>query len=487
MTAHAHHPKALWILTGSYALFMAGAGCLLASTVLYASTVLKLPTQTAYGVFSAMLALFFIAPLLGGYIASQWGYKLATILGLALAAVGLGCLSVPSLPMFYAGLAFFAVGNSFATPGVMCMIDLCYAKDDFRRESGFTIFYLIFNIGAVLGIFVGGAVAVHEGFFREFQMASSCLVLAFLWLVLRHKDIVAHEGRSLDKQVSWSFQRCLISLICLSILMLPVSLFLFQHLMFNDLLMIVLLISVVVFLICKALRAQNPQRKRLLAFVFLALISTVFWTLYALEPSFLSVFVANNVDTHVWGVTLPAEAFFAFDGVFVILFGVVLSRIWFYLSTRHHNPSLVTKFSAALVIIGIGFTVLALLVYGHGNATPFPAWGVIVAYAIFASGELLVGPLGISMVGSLSPDGMEGFLMGFWQVCMGFGSVIAGWIAMAPNLPNSPLPLAVSNPLYIKVFWMVGAFAILAGLLTFIVSRAVMRVMVEQEPQLPQL
>ena len=257
----------------------------------------------------------------------------------------------------------------------------------------------------------------------------------------------------------------------------PVSVLLFNHLELNNILMLSLMVVMIAILLFKAVKLQDClQRNRFIAFLALAVISVIFWTLYSLEPSFLSVFIETNVDTTFLGLHLPASSFFAFDGVFVILIGLILSRVWLYLSMKNKNPSISVKFAASLTIIGLGFVYLAWMV-SLSKTGLMPAHDIVIAYAIFATAELLVSPLGISMVGSLSPEGEEGLMMGFWQLSTGVGGVLAGYIALIPHLPQTKVPLAVSNPIYFDTFLWVGLGAVFAGAVIFLFVRKLTRLM----------
>jgi dipeptide/tripeptide permease len=116
-----------------------------------------------------------------------------------------------------------------------------------------------------------------------------------------------------------------------------------------------------------------------------------------------------------------------------------------------------------------------------------PAHDIVIAYAIFATAELLVSPLGISMVGSLAPEGEEGLMMGFWQLSTGVGGVLAGYIAILPNLPQTAVPLTVSNPIYFKTFLWVGLGAVCAGLIVLLFVRQLTRLMHEHPYIAPQV
>lgn len=486
---HTHrHPKALIFLTLCYSLFMTAFGGILASLTLYQTQYLHANTATAYGVFSAAMALLWILPLGGGYLSAKFGYFNAARWGLIFSALGMLSFCFSSEAWSYLGLALFVTGNGFATPSIWCMVDFCYSKKSPLREAAFTLFYLFFNLGAVISIFGGAVIAKHVGYAVEFGIDTFLLLVAFFILHFNRHHIIPAEKRSIAPQIKKS-NFFLNGVLCFTLLVTtPIVLLLFKDVTVNNVLMFLLLGGTTALLFYLAFRQPTQlARNRLIAFNCLGLICIAFWTLYSLEPSFLSVFIQNNVDTRFLAMNIPASSYFAFDGVFVILFGLILSRVWFFLDLKGKNPSLAFKFSLSLIIIGLGFGFLALMTYAHGNATPLSSYIVVIAYAIFALAELLVSPLGISMVGSLAPDGLEGVMMGFWQLSSGIGGVIAGFIATAANLPDKPLPLAHTNPLYIEVFFYVGISTVAIGLLTLCFAKKLKRLMTEHHPAVPQL
>lgn len=463
-----HHPRALIPLTWCYSLFMAAFCEIVASLTLYQTNSLHIPTAHAYGVFAAAMALLWILPLLGGYFGAKLGYFAASVGGLIVCIIAMCCFCSNNALGLYLGLALFVVGNAFVTPCVWCMVDHCYAKDSPLREAGFTLFYLYFNFGAIIGIFLGGWLAETWGFAIEFAFGAIMLALALLALVYKRQDVKAHPARSIQAQLTWSTQKRSAALLLLMLAGLPITAFLFKHVHFNNILTLLLTFGMSLFLIYRSSKFKEiATRQRLLAFVFLTIISLIFWTLYSLEPSFLSIFIKNNAHHSLFGLHIPTTSFFAFDGVFVILFGFILSRLWFYLSVKNKNPSLSLKFGLSLALIGAGFVFLGAMVRVFLH-TPMPAYFIVIAYAIFATGELLVSPIGIAMVGMLAPEGEEGLMMGFWQLACGAGGVLAGYIAIASKIPDKTLPLTQTNPLYSHVFLAVGLSAIASGVLVLL-------------------
>lgn len=481
------HPPALAYLTSSYFLFMAAFGSLVASLVLYQTNALRMSSSEAYGIFAAAMALIWILPLGGGYLSAKLGYMNGARAGILFCAAGFATLSLQTHEALYIGLALFVVGNGVTTPAVLCLVDHCYSKTSILREAGFTLFYLFFNLGAVIGIFAGGYIAEIWGFPFEFGLDALFLVSSFFILHFTQHKIEPHKGRSIAPQVKWPPGSIWISLILISLMAVPIAMLLFQNIQINNIITFLLLV-LMTFILFKISSKQNSTRSKnkMVAFICLSLVSIIFWTLYSLEPSFLSVYIASNVDTLFLGMKIPASSFFAFDCIFVILIGLVLSRFWFYLSQKKKNPPLPIKFALSLLIIGVGFGFLAFMAHLTGDSL-MPSSYIVFAYALFSLAELLISPLGLSMVGSLAPEGKEGVMMGFWQLCSGVGGVLSGYIATAPHFPAHGESLWISNSIYAQVFTIVGGASIIAGCFILPFVRKLKRLMVEHPYELPHI
>lgn len=473
-----NHPQALSWLSVSYAFFMVAFGCIMASLALYQINGLHMHSDQAYEIYAASMALMWILPLGGGYLSAKMGYVNAAKVGLVFCAIGFAILCWQDVRALYTGLAMLVVGNSLATPAVWCLVDHCYSKTSPLREAGFTLFYLFFNLAGVFGIFFGGYLAGKWGFPFEFGLDAFCIVASYLVLHFAKEKIAPHKGRSIEPLVKWSTKAIWGFLILISLIATPLTVLLFDHMTINNVLSI-LLTLIITFVLFKIAFQQKTKllKNRMIAFILLSLISIVFWTLYSLEPSFLSVYIEKNVDTHFFGFNIPASSYFAFDGMFVILIGLVLARVWLYLSQKKKNPALSIKFASSLIIIGLGFCFLAFTARWMGNSL-MPSSYIVFAYALFSLAELLVSPLGISMVGSLAPEGQEGLMMGFWQLCSGIGSTFSGFVAVAPHLSlRHAEPLSVTNPIYSNIFWAVGGASILAGCLVLPFIKKLKRLM----------
>ncbi len=68
-------------------------------------------------------------------------------------------IMVPSLDVFLLGLAVIVVGNGLFKPNISSLVGQLYAKDDNRRDRGFTIFYMGINLGGILSPLTTGWLA----------------------------------------------------------------------------------------------------------------------------------------------------------------------------------------------------------------------------------------------------------------------------------------------------------------------------------------
>src|SRR5688572_27552389 len=101
--------------------------------------------------YGAYLALVYAAAIFGGYVADKIiGYQRSTLLGAVIMAAGFFMISIPSIGVFKLGLATIIVGNGLFKPVISTLVGKLYAQSDVRRDSGFTIFYMGINLGAML-------------------------------------------------------------------------------------------------------------------------------------------------------------------------------------------------------------------------------------------------------------------------------------------------------------------------------------------------
>src|SRR5690348_15515718 len=107
----------------------------------------------------------YITALPGGLAADYLlGARLAVFLGGLIIAAGHFSMVFHSMTSFYLGLVLIAAGTGLLKPNISAMVGRLYADNDPRRDSGFSLFYMGINVGAVLAAFVCGYLAQSKGF-----------------------------------------------------------------------------------------------------------------------------------------------------------------------------------------------------------------------------------------------------------------------------------------------------------------------------------
>ena len=126
-------------------------------------------------------------------------------------------------------------------------------------------------------------------------------------------------------------------------------------------------------------------------------------------------------------VEITVSWFGILNSFFIIAFASFFSKLW----ESKYNPSPAYKFGFGLIIMGIGFAVLA---YGASAIPQGTAAGVvrvsmvwlILAYFFHTIGELFLSPLGSSYVSKLVPGRMIAFMFGMWYLAIAIGNKAAG-------------------------------------------------------------
>lgn len=138
-----------------------------------------------------------------------------------------------------------------------------------------------------------------------------------------------------------------------------------------------------------------------------------------------SEFVATVVREKENELEVPASWFGILNSFFIIVFAPVFSRVW----ESKFNPSAPVKFGMGLVLLGLGFGVLALGSMGIDNTqktAQVSMWFLIVAYLFHTLGELCVSPVGLSYVSKLAPAKLVGLMFGIWFLATAIANYLAG-------------------------------------------------------------
>lgn len=468
-----HYPKALpfLFLTEMWERF--GYYVVQGMLVLYMTQSFGLSDDESYTLNGSFMALAYISPILGGWIADRLlGFKQAIAWGGVFLIVGYAVLALPWSQGFYLALATIIVGNGLFKPNISSLLGLLYPPHDTRRDAGFTIFYIGINIGTFLAGISSGYMKDHFGWHAGFALASVGLVIGLTTFVLGALwgNMKYHYTPS-PLQKKWFLSKpCLLFYYLIAIVLLTCLL---KSSFLGKWLLPTIGIALLFFVFILAYQQQPHYRNNLLTLNILIISSIVFWAIYLQIFNSANLFIDRLVDRKVWNITIPTTAFYTINSLAIILFGSLLAWMWDKLNQNNKDPSPFIKFVLALIFSGLAALTLGVSTYfPMANNMISPLW-IVFSYLLMTVGELLLSPIGLSAVTILSPPRLTGMMMGIWFVALGFGGQFAGMLAKLSSIPKSATDAATQLPIYRYAFMHFTYLAFVVAFILFIVQALV--------------
>ncbi len=394
-------------------------------------------------IYGAYTALVYAAPVLGGRMADSYlGYRYAIMLGAVLMAIG-EFLMVAGTDMFgldaglreslmLIGMGGLIVGNGYFKANISTIVGKLYNDGDARRDSGFTIFYIGINIGALLATTVVAFVGETYGFEYGFGLAGIGMLMGlFIFWGGREKYShvpnidITEAGRE-----KWLGMERWKTITVLSLLLIPLSYVLISQ---NEILQYLLLgifVLVAYQLIASGIKEGKIWRDRMIALVIMMIVNVVFWSFFEQAGTSLTLFADRNVTREIFDWAMPASMTQFFNPFFIVTFGSLFTWMWMKLNQIGKNPSIPMKFSLGLLQLGAGFLVTVIGYQFLDESTyAVPLLTLVFLYMLHTTGELFVSPIGLSMVTKLAPKKISGTAMGGWFLSFAMANFLAGQIA----------------------------------------------------------
>jgi POT family proton-dependent oligopeptide transporter len=390
-----------------------------------------------YGLYTAMV---YLMSLPGGWLADRIvGQRRAVLYGGILIALGQFSLGIHALPFFYLGLVLLVLGTGLLKPNVSTMVGQLYAAEDHRRDAGFSLFYMGINLGAFFAPLACGYVGQRVNWNLGFVLAGVGMTLGLVQYVLGGKHLGEaglHPVRPASPEAARRQKRGLgiaaASLVALIGVPLVLSLTGVVEISANfvgnalGVLLIALTVGVFGWLLSSA--GWTPrERKRFIAIGVLFLAAAMFWSAYEQAGSTLTLFADRGTDNRVLGHPYPSSWFQSLNSLFVILLAPAFAWLWIRLGKR--EPSSPAKFALGLVLVGLGFVVVAVGALRGASGVPVSPLWLTATYFLHTCGELCLSPVGLSAMTKLAPARVASLMMGVWFLSDAVGNYIGGRVA----------------------------------------------------------
>lgn len=114
----------------------------------------------------------------------------------------------------------------------------------------------------------------------------------------------------------------------------------------------------------------------------------------------------------------------------VIILTPLIVAFFAFLRRRNKEPSTATKIAFGLLISGLSALVMVAAVAANNNgAEKASVLWLISSYGVITIGELLLSPMGLSLVSKLSPVRITSLMMGGWFLSTSIGNKLSGVLA----------------------------------------------------------
>jgi POT family proton-dependent oligopeptide transporter len=413
-----------------------------------------------------MFVYFF--PLIGGMMADKFGFGKMVTTGIIIMFAGYLLLSVPlggdsvALVVMLAALLLIGFGTGLFKGNLQVMVGDLYNDPQYKdkRDSGFSIFYMAINIGALFA--PTAAIKIKEyaeqalgyssndAYHFSFAVACASLILSIAIYyafrsTFRHteggakKDAKAADAAPVEELSKEETKQRIVAL-CL---VFAVVIFFWMAFHQNGL-------SLTYF--ADEFTAQSAEGLQAMCFDVWNLVAVIF-IVYALFSLFQSktakakgisaavivaaiAFLCLQFDENGI-VKVSAPIFQQFNPFYVVALTPVSMAIFGSLAAKGKEPSAPRKIAYGMIVAAIAYALMAFGSFGlpmpqtemgaDGNPVAVHVADVtpnllIMVYLVLTFGELLLSPMGISFVSKVAPPKYKGMMMGGWFVATAIGN-----------------------------------------------------------------
>ena len=287
------------------------------------------PREHALALYGTYTALVYITPILGGFIADKYiGYRMAVVIGATIMTLGHASMAIESSHIFlYIGIGMLIIGNGFFKPNITSIISHMYKNHADKKDGAYTIFYMGVNAGAFLGILLCGYIGENVGWNYGFGLAGIFMFLGMLQFFFAQKifgdiglkpekkenekeeDVLAFEGdylnpfTSLDKiliaisaiiGVVWVINDPMSKIADKNILM-------FNEIDYSNHFILIGLFTFLFLIISRILRYPKITRDRMIAIVFFAVMTVIFWMSFEQAGGSMTIFAKDYTNRIMTG------------------------------------------------------------------------------------------------------------------------------------------------------------------------------------------
>ena len=462
-----NQPKGLWALALANTGERFGYYTMLAVFALFLQANFGFATGTASTIYSTFLMFVYFLPVIGGIAADRWGFGRMVTTGIVIMFAGYLLLSIPlgsdwlAIVAMSAALLLVCLGTGLFKGNLQVMVGRLYDEERYanRRDSGFSLFYMAINIGAMFAPTAAIAImnwaqqdlgiSEADSYHFAFGVACASLILSMaIYYAFQgwFSHVLEGEGKKADQaQVvdtltpSETKER----IICLC-LVFAVVIFFWMAFHQNGLTLT---------FFARDYTQTSSEGLQSMMFDVTNLVACIF-IVYGLFGLFQSktgsgkglsaLFVAAAAGYLAWqysnlsgDVAVYAPIFQQFNPCFVVMLTPVSVGVFTWLAKKNMEPSSPKKIGFGMLVAACGFFIMigasfglllpdaqAAAIEAGSDVTRVSANWLVSTYLVLTFAELLLSPIGISFVSKVAPPKYAGLMMGLWFASTAIGNFL---------------------------------------------------------------
>ncbi len=341
-------------------------------------------TATIYGLYVGMV---YFTPFFGGLLADRvFGIRRSITIGGVFFIMGHALLAVPPVPFFFAGLVCLIIGNGMFKPNISTMLGNLYREVPERRDDGYNIFYMGINLGAFLSPMVAGFLRVNYGWHYGFGAAAIGMMIsmAIFWSMQRMVEKGDQSAARMRRKDPMHREK-----------------------VFEE--------------------SADPvkDRQRIWALIVIFIIVIFFWMAFEQQGLTLTFWAQSATNT-----AIAPEMFQSINPMYILLLTFPLVSFWGLLRKFGKEPTTATKMFIGMLFASAAFVIMGFAGVAGGDTGHVSVWWLLICYGVLTSAELMLSPMGLSLVSKLAPKRALGMMMGGWFVASGIGGYLSGTVGI---------------------------------------------------------
>lgn len=456
-------PRGLWALALANTGERFGYYTMLAVFILFLQANFGWSSSTAGLVYSTFLMLVYFLPLFGGIAADVWGYSKMVTIGIFVMFAGYALLSIPlgatplAIGAMGAALLLVSLGTGLFKGNLQVMVGDLYNDPQYsaKRDSGFSLFYMLINVGALFAPTAAikimewsqQSLGVSEEDSYHFAFAVACISLivsiciyygfksTFQQVLNVKKSDGAKVQSSNEQELSKS--ETIERIVCL-VLVYAVVIFFWMAFHQNGATLTFFARDYVATSATGVTAMAFDVTNLLLCIVIVYGLFGIFQSKSVSHKGIWGAVIAAAVAflgykyLHTEEVSVSAPIFQQFNPCFVVAFTPVSIALFGWLAKKGKEPKAPVKIGLGMLVAALAYLLMTIMSVGlpAPNAeSPEHLADVspnilVSTYLILTFAELLLSPIGIAFVTKVAPPKFKGMMMGGWFVATALGNFL---------------------------------------------------------------